>query len=104
LRYSAGKLLDARGDNDIYEFVAILDLRKNIVVSIEPFLAGQVTAKWDWSSTGVVVTDADGVISAHELRPPPPPKPVQPTVQEQPWYQEDWRGGRRRGLFDWLFR
>ena len=93
LHYTAGKVPDAVSDKDIYEFVAIIDLRRNIVVSIEPYLAGQTIAKWEWSQTGVVVTDAEGVISAHELR-PPQPKP-QPVAQDRPWFDDNWNGSRR---------
>ncbi|WP_088348321.1 MULTISPECIES: tetratricopeptide repeat protein [Rhodomicrobium] len=108
LRYAGGSLPASSSDAGRHELVAIVDLRKNMVVSIEPHIAGEAKAKWDWSPTGVVVTDAEGVISAHELRPAPKPKPV-PVAQDRPWY-EDSRGGggggghRSRGLFDWLFR
>jgi tetratricopeptide (TPR) repeat protein len=105
LRYAAGKLPEGvAGDRS--EFVAILDLRKNIVVSIEPHVAGDMKAKWEWSPTGVVVTDAEGVISAHELREAPKPKPELRPLRDSPWYEDNGgRGyGRQRGLFDWLFR
>lgn len=106
LRYSAGRMSDNPNEKGHYEFVAIIDLRRESVVSIEPFLAGTTEAKWDWSKTGVVVTDAEGVISAHELRAPPKPKPEPQPVQERPWYEDDQGAGERRrprGLFDWLF-
>ena len=105
LRYAAGKL-PAGVEGGSFEFVAILDLRRNIVISIEPHVAGEMKAKWEWSPTGVVVTDAEGVISAHELREPPKPKPEVKPVRERPWFDEGFsdRGGRPRGLFDWLFR
>ncbi len=104
LRYSAGRLPDAFAETTRYEFIAIIDVRKNLVVSIEPFITGESEAKWAWTQTGVTVTDAEGVISAHELRAAPKPRPqVQP--QERPWYEDDGRRYRRqpRGLFDWLF-
>lgn len=105
LRYAAGRLADATRETDRYEFVAIIDIRRQIVVSIEPYLTGGAEAKWDWSKTGVVVTDAEGVISAHELREPPKPKPEPLQVRENPWYDDGWNRERRRprGLFDWLF-
>ncbi len=107
LRYAAGKL-PGGAESDRFEFVAILDMRRNIVVSIEPHVAGEMKAKWEWSPTGVVVTDAEGVISAHELREPPKPKPeAKPVSRENPWYEDNGGGrnyGRSRGLFDWLFR
>jgi tetratricopeptide (TPR) repeat protein len=105
LRYSAGNL-PAGVEGGFFEFVAILDLRRNIVISIEPHVAGEMKAKWEWSPTGVVVTDAEGVISAHELREPPKPKPEVKPARDRPWFDEGYsdRGGRQRGLFDWLFR
>ncbi|MGF1619289.1 MAG: tetratricopeptide repeat protein [Rhodomicrobiaceae bacterium] len=109
LRYSAGRLPNTPADaveNNRYEFVAIVDVNRQNVVSIEPYLAGTEKAKWDWTKTSVVVTDVDGVISAHELREPPKPKPEpRPVQRERQWYDEDNYGGRRRnrGLFDWLF-
>ncbi len=106
LRYSAGRMSEAVDDKSRYEFVAIVDLRRESVVSIEPYLIGEAQAKWDWSKTGVVVTDAEGVVSAHELREPPKPKPQPRVVQERPWYDDQWNGRdrrRSRGLFDWLF-
>jgi tetratricopeptide (TPR) repeat protein len=106
LRYAGGKT-PGGSDGGRYELVAIIDLNKNTVVAIEPYIAGDVQAKWDWSPTGVVVTDAEGVVSAHELR-PPKPKPAPPVAQDQgPWFGNGggWDNGRRprRGLFDWLF-
>jgi tetratricopeptide (TPR) repeat protein len=111
LRYAAGRLPNALSDEQVHEFVAIIDLRKNHVVSIEPYLIDGTEAKWAWSQTGVVVTDAEGVISAHELRAAPKPKPEaaprddRPWYDDEPWYEDEPRRYRRRpkGLFDWLF-
>jgi tetratricopeptide (TPR) repeat protein len=106
LRYAAGRLPDGLTEKDRYELVAIIDLRKDIVVSIEPYITEGAEAKWAWSNTGVVVTDPEGVISAHELRAAPKPKPqVQPREADR-WFEEDRSYRRRRrpkGLFDWLF-
>ncbi len=109
LRYAAGRLPNSANESDRYELVAIIDIRRQNVISIEPFLTGTTEAKWDWSKTGVVVTDAEGVISAHELRAPPKPKPEPRPRQRREWYDDDdddygWERRRRpRGLFDWLF-
>lgn len=119
LRYFAGERAVA-GSNEKkrYEYVAILDLKKNKVVSIEPFLSGGEKAKWEWGKYEVTITDVDGVPSAHQLR-KPPPKVVrrQPRETERDefaidrWFRGDegrWRRDRRRRrnptLFDWLFR
>jgi tetratricopeptide (TPR) repeat protein len=101
-----------------YEFIAIVDLRKNITLSIEPYVTADGTTKWNWSKEGVMVTDAEGLTSAHTLR----PAPRQFERREYSWDHESWRNGegswdrerearrsyreRRssRNLFDWLFR
>ena len=118
LRYAAGQVPNGTGANDRYELIVIADLRKNHVISIEPFIAGEQKAKWEWAQTTVTITDAEGLSSVHELRPAPPPVSQQQRQRpSSPWYAEDWgrsggwNGGgggggrpRSRGLFDWLFQ
>ncbi len=110
LRYSAGQL--PGGGSGHYEHIAIIDLRKNIVLSIEPYQSGDIVSKWEWSQTGVQVTDAEGLTTSYELR---PPRRVRRESADS-WFDDDiWsdrrsrrRGSRRRrgggGVFDWLFR
>jgi hypothetical protein len=115
LRYAAGQIPSGAGANDRYELIVIVDLRKNHVVSIEPYIAGEAKAKWEWSQTTVTVTDAEGLTSVHELR--PPPVVVQRPREPRPWYDDGgWGrssgrgygggggGGGGGGLFNWLFR
>jgi hypothetical protein len=90
-----------------FEYVAIVDLSRALVVSIEPYIAGGAKSKWAWTPNAVTVTDVDGLASYYELRKP----------REAPAYRRDnsysfFGGGRRRGrgggggggFFDWFFR
>jgi hypothetical protein len=119
LRYAAGQVPNASATGDRYEFIVITDLRKNHVVSIEPYLGGEAKAKWEWSQTTVTITDAEGLSSTHELRPPPPPVVQRaPQPRERSPYDDGWGrsagrgqgwsggggGGGGGGLFNWLFR
>jgi len=101
LRYDAGTV-----DGRVNEFVVIIDITRNQVVSIEPYVNGEAKARWDWTEYAVTVTDTEGFVSANELR---KPKPVQPRyVEDSPWdsWAEPQRGSRRpqKNVFDWLFR
>ncbi len=113
LRYAAGQLPGA--DSGRFEYIAIIDLRKNIVLSIEPYQTGSATSKWEWSKTGVQVTDAEGLTTTYELRPPRREEP-----ESRDWFDDNiwddrrggWGGGRRSrgyrsrggGVFDWIFQ
>jgi tetratricopeptide (TPR) repeat protein len=109
LRYAAGQVPNAPGASDRYEFIVIADLRKNHVVSIEPYLGGDANAKWEWTQATVTITDAEGLSSVHELRPPAPvvvQRPRQPSPWDDGWGRSrggGWGGGGG-GLFNWLFR
>jgi len=124
LRYSAGKEPGGAGEGMLgYENVAILDLRKPRVVSIEPYLTAGEKAKWEWGQYGVTVTDIDGIPSAHQLREEPKKRVVrrepERRLEDDGWSFDAWsrdtfqprrerrRWQRRREprtLFDWLFR
>jgi tetratricopeptide (TPR) repeat protein len=134
LRYSAGDLpnqnktpsswtatseSEKKDAHTQYEYIAIVDLQKNITLSIEPYITADGATKWNWSKEGVMVTDAEGLTSAHTLR--PAPRHVERS-REYSWDDEDtWRNGeniwdrrreerrsyrhhRSRNLLDWLFR
>jgi len=122
LRYHAGALPGRAGEGRrVFENVAIINLREQRVVAIEPYKMAGEKAKWEWAQYGVTVTDPDGVPSAHQLRKEKPkvvrrrrPEPER-RLEDDRWSFEDWgRGGnferrerRRReprSLFDWLFR
>lgn len=72
LRYFAG--IDGSLDTDSKakrtEYVAIVDLRRNGVVAIEPYRWGARKATWKWTPTAVVVTDPDGLSNEVRLRKP----------------------------------
>lgn len=104
LRYKAGQ---KKGKT--FENVAIVDLNRNQVVTIEPYILGDTKARWDWTQNAVTVTDAEGLASTYELR---KPKPVdQPRIaNDDPFNifgRSSSRGGRehrRGGIFGWLFQ
>jgi len=120
LRYHAGSAPGRAGEGErAHENVAIINLREQRVVAIEPFEVAGRKSKWEWGRYGVTVTDPDGVPSAHQLRDEPPPRVVrrepQRQLEDDGWTYEGWgrernqpRQYRRtrepRTLFDWLFR
>ena len=94
LRYRAG------GENDTaFENVAIVDLGRNQVVSIEPYIAGAVKSKWAWSKTSVTVTDGEGLTTYYELKKVPP---VAARREDGP-FTFFRRSVRRPRFFDWFF-
>lgn len=64
LRYYAGD----QGNDTNLEYVAIVDLRTNKVISIEPHSWGQTPATWTWQQASVVVTDPEGNANEIKLR------------------------------------
>jgi tetratricopeptide (TPR) repeat protein len=84
-----------------YEYVAIIDLSRATVISIEPYITGDAKSKWAWTQNAVTVTDADGLSSYYELR-----KPRFETTgrgDDNP-FSAFGRGRGGRGLFGWIFR
>ena len=119
LRYHAGSDPGRAGEGRrSHENVAIINLRKERVVAIEPFKVAGEKAEWEWGRLGVTVTDPDGVPSAHQFR-KEKPKVVQ-RKRERRLEDDSWRYDRQRRdrfeprryrrdrqprtLFDWLFR
>jgi tetratricopeptide (TPR) repeat protein len=108
LRYYAGDLGDGQGTS--LEYVAIIDLYANKVVSIEPHSWGANAAQWNWQTVSVVVTDPDGNANEVKLRKPKIARPV--ARGEGDFFgfggQSEARGGGSRrgggGAFNWLFR
>jgi hypothetical protein len=102
LRYRAG---EKKGGS--YEDVAIIDLSRGQVVSIEPYISGEVKSKWAWTQTAVTVTDGDGLSSYYELR---KPKPVESARRDDNPFSFFGGGGRSSGrgggpgIFGWIFR
>lgn len=95
LRFEAGKVAGA-----VTEYVAILDLRGDNVVAIEPQRRGKDVSTWRWEDGQVTVTAVDGLTSVHALRrivKPPRPETVSAARGD---------AGRRRarssGTPDWV--
>lgn len=102
LRYRAG---EKKGSGS-FEDVAIIDLLRGQVVSIEPYISGEVKSKWAWTPTAVTVTDGDGLSSYYELR---KQKPVESARRHDNPFS--FFGGNNRssgrgspGIFGWIFR
>lgn len=119
LRYHAGSAPGRAGEGErTHENVAIINLREQRVVAIEPFQVAGRKAKWEWGRFGLTVTDPDGVPSAHQLRDEPPRvvrREPQRQLEDDGWTYEGWgrerneprryrRSREPRTLFDWLFR
>jgi len=115
LEYAAGTV-DEDGGKKL-EYVAIVDLWRSKVVSIEPDTWGNDRAKWDWKYASVVVTDPEGNANEIKLR-KGAPSPYGFEAESR-WFTDGYRQGRpqprtyrqqrqqRRqspGLLDWLFR
>ncbi len=94
LRYRAP---DKKGG--YYEYVAIIDLSRSLVVAIEPYITGGAKSKWAWTQLSVTVTDIDGLASYYELRKPR----VEPRRDDDPFSFFGGGRGRGGGLFG-LFR
>jgi hypothetical protein len=65
LRYHAGT---SKSDG-AFEYVAVVDTRKRLVLSIEPERWGDKAATWEWQTAALSVTDPDGNVSEVALRP-----------------------------------
>ena len=123
LKYYAGDA--GEGEDNDFEYVAIVDTHANKVISIEPHSWGPAAAQWNWQAVSVVVTDPDG--NANEIQLRKPRRQAPPTTDfwgysEQPRAADngaganagaDNSGGRRArrnggggggGMFGWLFR
>ncbi len=67
LRYEAG----SKNQKQPIEQVSIIDLRKQKVLSIEPYRWGKKIAKWEWGDYDLVVRDREGIENKIALRAPP---------------------------------
>jgi tetratricopeptide (TPR) repeat protein len=97
LRYRAP---DKKGG--AFEYVAIIDLSRALVVSIEPYITGGAKSKWAWTLNSVTVTDIDGLPSYYELR----KAKETPTVRRDDSFSlfGGHGRGRSRGFFGWFFQ
>ena len=100
LRYRAGEKA---------EYVAIIDLSRGQVLSIEPYIMGETKSKWAWTQNAVTVTDPDGLASFYELRKGVDPRAPVARRDDNPFsfFGGGRRGGRSGGgpgLFGWIFQ
>jgi tetratricopeptide (TPR) repeat protein len=124
LQYYAGDF--GEGQDTSLEYVAIVDVRANKVLSVEPHSWGPAAAQWNWQAVSVVVTDPDGNANEVQLRKArrTAPAPTDFWGFEQPRAADNGGGGggggvgggrraARRGggdsgggggMFGWLFR
>jgi tetratricopeptide (TPR) repeat protein len=123
LKYYAGDA--GEGEDNDFEYVAIVDTRANKLISIEPHSWGPAAAQWNWQTASVVVTDPDGNSNEIQLRKPRRTAPAAPSdfwgFGGEPRAADsggggggggDTSGGRRTrrggggggGMFGWLFR
>ncbi|HEY6669298.1 MAG TPA: hypothetical protein VI075_00015, partial [Methyloceanibacter sp.] len=125
LQYYAGDF--GEGQDTSLEYVAIVDIRANKVLSVEPHSWGSAAAQWNWQAVSVVVTDPDGNANEVQLR----KVRRAPVARDDSWGFEQPRaadsasggggggggaagrraarrgggaGGGGGGMFDWLFR
>ena len=122
LQYYAGDF--GEGQNTGLEYVAIVDVRANKVLSVEPHSWGSAAAQWNWQAVSVVVTDPDGNANEVQLRKVRRQAPVDRgdfwdfggRAAESGASPEGGPAGRRAarrgggggggaggGMFDWLF-
>lgn len=68
LTYHSGVVKGAKGPEEM-EMAAIVDLKSQSVVAIQPQRQGKQTANWNWSDNGTVtVASVDGVTDQFQLR------------------------------------
>lgn len=70
LRYDAG----IKDKNQPFEHVSVINLKKQKVLSIEPYRWGKKVAKWEWGDYDLTVKDPDGIENKIALRTRPRPK------------------------------
>lgn len=80
LRYEAG----SKDKKTPIEQVSIISIRKQTVLSIEPFRWGKKVAVWEWGDYDLIVKDPDGIENRIALK--TPPKRIRRKVAKQ----SDW--------------
>lgn len=93
LRYDAGN----DDPKSPIEHVAILNLRKQKVETIEPYRWGTKIAKWTWNQNDVVIKDPDGIENKVVLRVPvrrAPPRVAQ--QDDDGWNNGFWNVGPKK--------
>lgn len=93
LRYDAG-------NDDLktpIEHVAILNLRKQRVETIEPYRWGAKIAKWTWNQNDVIIKDPDGIENKIVLRVPKRRAPPRVARQDDDvWHSGFWNSGPKK--------
>ena len=78
LRYDAG----VKDKKNLHEHVSVINLKKQKVLSIEPYRWGKKISKWEWGDYDLIVKDPDGISNTIALRPRPVRKKVRPRDNE----------------------
>ncbi len=82
LRYDAG----SKDAANPFEQVSIINLKKQNVLSIEPYRWGKQIAKWEWREHDLVVKDAEGIENTIALYKAPPVRRHRPkSVAKKDW-------------------
>lgn len=81
LRYDAG----SKARKDAHEQVVVINLRKQKVLSIEPYRWGNKVAVWDWKKTELTVKDPEGISNTLILRKPIKRPPAR-VAEDRDWY------------------
>lgn len=93
LRYDAG----SKDEKAPIEHVAILNLRKQRVETIEPYRWGTKIAKWTWNPNDVIIKDPDGIENRVTLRVPARRKPPRVASQDEgAWHSGFWNAGPKK--------
>ncbi len=93
LRYDAGN----DDPKSPIEHVAILNLRKQKVETIEPYRWGTKIAKWTWNQNDVVIKDPDGIENKVVLRVPVRRAPPRVARQDDDgWNNGFWNVGPKK--------
>jgi len=85
LRYDAG----SKDADNPFEQVSIINLKKQTVLSIEPYRWGKQIAKWEWKEHDLVVKDAEGIENTIALYKAPAVRRHRPKSVAQ----KDWAWG-----------
>lgn len=86
LRYDAG----SKTKKNAHEQVVVIDLKKQKVLSIEPYRWGNKIAQWTWKTTELIVKDPDGITNTLILKKPIKRAPAR--VAEDRYWQDDGDG------------
>ena len=96
LRYDAG----SKEKNQPFEHVSVINLKKQKVLSIEPYRWGKKVAKWEWGDYDLIVKDPDGVENKIALRTRPAPKTRPKNEELWAWGNNGfWTGQKQKSKY-----